>query len=220
MRKIENVDLIIYDLDGVLINSNNAILESFRRTINEGGLNPQPEEKIRGLIGYSLNDIFKILLPKDQHYRIDKIKKTFREHFSELCLDGTFLLDDVVETLRTISERGLIQCIATNKHSELARKILGHLGVLNYFSMIIGATDVANPKPEPDMIIHLLSKYSVEPNRAVFIDDTSLGLNAGKKAGTITVGITTGIDSVSTINQVGPDYIIGRLSELIPLLYS
>ena len=218
MQARQGVSLVIYDLDGVLIDSSTAIVESFSRTMSEAGLSPQPEERIKEFIGYSLNDIFRTILPEEQHHRVDEMKRLFRGHFSELCLQGTYLLDGVAETLQVLQERGLIQCLATNKHSELARKILEHLGVTDYFSMIVGASDVPNPKPEPDMIKLILREYAVEPRGAVFVDDTALGLTAGKRAGTITVGITTGYDDTSSFESISPDHIIECISELVTLL--
>lgn len=65
---------------------------------------------------------------------------------------------------------------------------------MKYFSKVIGATDVPNPKPAPDMINKLIREYAQEPRRTVIIDDTMIGLQAGRLAGTITVGITTGYE--------------------------
>jgi phosphoglycolate phosphatase len=84
--------------------------------------------------------------------------------------------------------------------------------------MIVGATDVTHPKPEPDMITLILTELSVEPCKAVFVDDTSTGLTAIKRAGTITVGITTGFEGVESIRTVNPDYVIGGLGELVTLI--
>ena len=58
----------------------------------------------------------------------------------------------------------------------------------------------------------------MEPRGAVFVDDTALGLTAGKKAGTITVGITTGYDDASSLERVSPDHIVECIMELVTLL--
>ena len=68
------------------------------------------------------------------------------------------------------------------------------------------------------MITLILRELSVEPREAVFVDDTSTGLTASKRAGTITVGITTGFEGVESIRKVDPDYVIGGLGELVSII--
>jgi len=77
---------------------------------------------------------------------------------------------------------------------------------------------VSRAKPEPDMILYLLDKLGVEPDEAIFIDDTNVGLTAGIRAGVYTVGITTGNNTLEQIKSVNPDTIIHRFSDIPRLL--
>jgi phosphoglycolate phosphatase-like HAD superfamily hydrolase len=87
---MQKIKLVIYDLDGVIIDSSTAILESFRRTMRDTGLQTSPDTQVRGFIEYSLNHIFSTVLPEGKKHRVEEMKTLFRRHFEELL--GWFLL--------------------------------------------------------------------------------------------------------------------------------
>ncbi|MBD3172962.1 HAD-IA family hydrolase [Candidatus Bathyarchaeota archaeon] len=213
MSMFRGIRLVIYDLDGVLIDSNKAILESFRRTFNEVG-EPFYPDLILSRIGVSLPQIFMDTLPEKYHGRIEELRQTYIRHFQSLDRSFIKLLPDVTETLTKVKDRDFRQSLATNKTVTEAERILNELGVLNYFDLLTGFLSVARPKPEPDMILYLLDKLGVEPWEAVFVDDTTWGLTAGIRAGVHTVGITTGNNNLGQIESVEPDTVIHRLSDL------
>ena len=101
---------------------------------------------------------------------------------------------------------------------EVDSRILGELGVSGYFDLMAGFMTVSRAKPEPDMILYLLDNLGVEPDEAVFIDDTNVGLTAGIRAGVYTVGITTGNNALEQIKSVNPDTIIHMFSDIPRLL--
>lgn len=212
-----DIRLVIYDLDGVLINSNRAILESFRRTMMEVGEEFKPD-MILDRIGYSLYQIFIDTMPAEYHGRLEELRQLYIKHFQSLDISYIVLLPEVTETLQRLRGRGFMQSVATNKTVTEAERILNELGVGGYFDLIAGFMTVDKPKPEPDMILYSLEKLCVEPCEAVFVDDTSVGLTAGIRAGVHTVGITTGNNSLEQIQSVNPDAIAHSMSELPGIL--
>jgi len=214
---VRGIKLVIYDLDGVLIDSNKAILESFRRTFEEIG-EPFELELVLSRIGYGLYQIFMDILPDSYDDRFEELRQTYIKHFQSLDIKYTRLLDEVPETLAEVKKLGFMQGLATNKTVTEAERILGELGVSGYFDLMVGFMTVSRAKPEPDMILYLLDKLGVEPDEAIFIDDTNVGLTAGIRAGVYTVGITTGNNTLEQIKSVNPDTIIHRFSDIPRLL--
>ena len=212
-----DIKLVIYDLDGVLINSNRAILESFRRTMMEVGEEFKPD-MILDRIGYSLYQIFIDTMPPEYQSRLEELRQTYIRHFQSLDISYIVLLPEVAETLLALKNRGYMQSVATNKTVTEAERILIELGVSDYFDLMAGFMTVDKPKPEPDMILYTLEKLCVEPYEAVFVDDTSVGLTAGIRAGVHTVGITTGNNTLGQIQSVKPDVIVHSMSELTGIL--
>jgi len=214
---LTRIKLIIYDLDGVLIDSEKGILETFKAVLEELKLG-YDEEKLRKLIGYSLPDILKKILPRNKQHLIEKASQLYRQKYIPIAIKETVLLEGVVETLSYIKSLNVKQSIATNKSAPEANQILKHLGILDYFDLLVGFFDVENPKPAPDMINLILEKFQVKPKDAVLIEDTLVGMTAGKDAGVHTVAVTTGVDDRETLVTGHPEFMIDNLMELMKLV--
>jgi pyrophosphatase PpaX len=214
---VENVQLIIYDLDGVLIDSNEAILESFKLTLEEIGLRFDPNEIMKRL-GWDLIYILKEILPDEHRGKEWELRDRYIHHFQKLDIKHTFLLPGVKETLTYFNSNGYRQSVATNKTGFEAERILIELGVKDQMDLIVGFLDVPNPKPAPDMILYTLDKLGIKKENTILIDDTTVGLTAGIRAGINTIGITTGVHDRTTLRSVGPLHIIDEITQLTSLL--
>jgi HAD superfamily hydrolase (TIGR01509 family) len=214
---LKDVELVIYDLDGVLIDSSKGILKAFELTLREVGTKIKQEE-IRKRIGVGLIEILKEFLPNASHKDVWRIRDRYVYHFQSLGPEYIQLLSGVTETLRSLKEKGFKQAVATNKTNSEATRILRTLDILQYFDFVIGFMDVSNPKPSPDMILRTLEEFHIAKEKTVFIDDTTFGLTAGISAEVYTVGITTGTHDKETIASVNPNFIIESLPEIINLL--
>ncbi len=211
------VELIIYDLDGVLIDSTEAIAEAFERTLNEIGVRYE-EDRLMPLMGHGLIHILEEVLPEEHRGREWELRERYIHHFQNSDTRLTRLLPDVEETLNRLREMGYRQSVATNKTSSEAKRILELLGVYDVFDLVVGFLDVPNAKPAPDMILYTLERLGVEKRHAVFVDDTAFGLKAGVEAGVMTVGILTGYHTREQLMEVQPDYVVDSLQEIERLL--
>ncbi len=211
------VELIIYDLDGVLVDSTDAIVEAFEKTLNEIGVTYE-EDRLMPLMGHGLIHILEQVLPVEHRGREWELRERYIHHFQESDTRLTRLLPDVEETLRNLKDRGYRQSVATNKTSSEAKRILAILGVNDVFDLVVGFLDVPNAKPAPDMILHTLERLGVDKRHAVFVDDTAFGLKAGVEAGVKTVGMLTGYHNMEQLMEVQPDYVVDSMNELKLLL--
>jgi phosphoglycolate phosphatase len=213
---LEGVDLVIYDLDGVLIDATQAIVESFRLTFQEVGATLNPEDVV-SRIGYSLVDILEELLPEHRG-RAWELRDRYIHHFQAQDASRIRLLPGVAETLARLKAVGFKQSLATNKTTNEADRILTQLGVRGHLDLLVGFMDVPNPKPAPDMINLTLERMGVPAEKAIFVDDTTVGLTAGIKAGVRTIGITTGTHTRRQLTTVRPDTIIDNIAQLTKIL--
>jgi len=214
---LQGVQLIIYDLDGVLIDSNEAIAEAFEQTLREIGVEYE-EDRLKPLMGHGLIHILEEVLPEEHRGKEWELRERYIHHFQNSDTRLTRLLPDVEETLRLFKERGYRQSVATNKTSSEAKRILELLGVDDVFDLVVGFLDVLKAKPAPDMILYTLERLGVEKGHVVFVDDTAFGLKAGVEAGVSTVGITTGYHTREQLMKVQPDYVVDSMHELKLLL--
>jgi len=211
------VELVIYDLDGVLVDSTAAIVEAFEKTMNEIGV-VYDEDRFMPLMGHGLIHILERVLPAEHRGREWELRDRYIHHYQESDTRLTTLLPDVEETIRSLRESGYRQSVATNKTSSEAKRILRTLGVETLFDLVVGFLDVPNAKPAPDMILYTLERLGVEKRHAVFVDDTAFGLKAGVEAGVNTVGILTGYHTRKQLMKVQPDIIVENMHELKRLL--
>ncbi len=213
----KDIELIIYDLDGTLIDCTDNIVASFRMIWDEIG-EPFDPEAIKSRIGVGLVEILLELLPERYHEDVMTFRQKYIDHFRSLGTDHIKLLSNVEETMKELNRRGFKQSIATNKTASEAVRILEALGLGKYIELYAGYGTVPNVKPAPDMILYNLEKLGVSNEKAVFVDDSKVGLTAGLKAKVRTVGITTGTSTEDQIRETGPDVIIHDLFELTKLV--
>ncbi|MCL4366439.1 HAD-IA family hydrolase, partial [Patescibacteria group bacterium] len=96
-------------------------------------------------------------------------------------------------------------------------KSLKHVGILDYFDIVVGADDVNNPKPHQDHVLAALQKLGVEPENAYMVGDTDHDILAGKSAGVKTIGVTYGWLG-QDIKKYKPDYVIDDIEQLLKIL--
>ena len=150
---LTGIRLIIYDLDGVLVDTSDAICLSFNAALEGAGEPPCTDDEIRSMIGVPLDEMYRRVLPRERWGLIEGCFKRYREVFMGISVDHARMLEGVEETLIHFEEEGLQQCLATNKSTPEAEKILSHLGIDRFFDLIVGYDDVSSPKPSPEMIL-------------------------------------------------------------------
>jgi HAD superfamily hydrolase (TIGR01509 family) len=216
---LTGIRLIIYDLDGVLVDTSDAICISFNAALEDAGEAPRSDEEIRGMIGVPLDEMYRRVLSGERWSLVEGCFKRYREVFMEVSLQHARILEGVEETLSHFDEEGLQQCLATNKSAPEAEKILAHLGIDGYFDLLVGYDDVSSPKPSPEMILLALDDMGVEPDEAVLVEDSPTGLAAGKGAGVSTVAVTTGFYDAEVLADSKPDYIIDEIKGLREIVF-
>jgi len=182
---------ILFDLDGTLIDSTEAILESFHNSFDVYG-RPQPsDEAIKVLIGHPLDVMYADLGIEKE--RVWDFVKTYKEHYQKIYIDKTVLLDYAIEAIdeaRKIAMLGVV----TTKTGQYSRKLLEHFGVMDAFDVLIGREDVDNPKPHPEPIEKAISMMQCDKERCWMIGDTRLDIASAKSAGIRSVAVTSGYD--------------------------
>jgi HAD superfamily hydrolase (TIGR01509 family) len=216
---LNGISLIIYDLDGVLIDSSDAICISFNNALEIVGEPPCDNKIIRGMIGVPLKEMYRKVLSDEKRYHIDECFNQYKEVFLDISTAHTKILEDVVITLSHFEREGIQQCLATNKSSPEAEKLLSHFRIDKYFDLIVGSDDVSSPKPNPEIILLILDAMGVKPDEVVLVEDSPTGILTGKRAGVYTIAVTTGYCKVKTLADLEPDYLIEKLRDLLEIIF-
>ncbi len=193
--------VILFDLDGTLIDSTDAILSTFYHSFEKKDFNFRgTQEDIKDLIGYPLDVMYgKLGVPKEFVFEfVDEYKKRYRE----VSLDMTLLLEDTIETLELASQHARLG-IVTTKTTHYSIPLLEHMGIMRYFECIIGRQEVINPKPHPEPILKAMEMMNVsnEEFDIYMIGDTKLDLIAAKEAKVKGVGVLCGYGKIGELSQ-------------------
>ena len=180
---------ILFDLDGTLIDSTEAILESFDVSLSMFGEVLPDEASIKAKIGYPLDVMFRTLgVPKE---RVWDHVAAYKQHYRKISCEKTVLLPNALEAVTLAREHATLG-IVTTKTAEYSRQILEYMGIMHYFDVLIGREDVTHPKPHPEPVLKAISKLKADRNRCWLIGDTPMDICAAKAADIQSVAVTCG----------------------------
>ncbi len=183
---------ILFDLDGTLIDSTEAILESFHHSYTVHKRSVPDDETIKALIGYPL-DVMYLELGIEAEM-VQTFVVTYKEHYREISREKTVLLECAREAIEEASRFARLG-IVTTKTGLYSRELLEHFGVMDYFEVLIGREDVENPKPHSEPIDKAIELMGCERSSCWMIGDTRLDAGSAKNAAIGCVGVTTGYDN-------------------------
>lgn len=171
---------ILFDLDGTLIDSTDAILESFHSAFEMHGKQLPSDEAIKAQIGHPLERMFATLGISEE--QIESHVKTYKMHYRQISCQKTVLLPQAVKALELASQHAELG-VVTTKTSKYSIELLEHMGIMHYFKVLIGREDVTYPKPDPEPIFKAISKLQSDKNKCWMIGDTPMDILAAKGAG-------------------------------------
>ena len=205
---------IVFDLDGTLVDSYDAIADSLNHARRHFGMPPLPVERVRASVGHGLEALVAGLLGRE---RIDEGVRLFREHYANIYSAKTFALPGVVTTLRRLAGRGYTIAVASNKPVRFGEAIVRDLGMSDFLVSVQGPDRVGSTKPEPAMIRRCLEEMSIEAGRAVYVGDMVLDVETAARAGVPVVLVSGGSSNERDLRATGQT-LLDSFQELLDLL--
>ena len=190
--------VILFDLDGTLIDSTEAILESFHNSFKTHNHVHPSDEEITALIGYPLDIMYENLgVHQDL---VCNFVTTYKEHYREISTKKTVLLESAREAVIKASKFATLG-IVTTKTGKYSRVLMEHFELMEYFDVLIGREDVENPKPHAEPILRALEELDTQGREIWMIGDTKLDLISAKNAGIKSIGVLSGYDDFLTLKE-------------------
>ncbi|HME33819.1 MAG TPA: HAD-IA family hydrolase [Candidatus Sulfotelmatobacter sp.] len=214
-----SIQLVIFDLDGTLIDSRLDLVHSVNAAVRHIGRPELPEDVIASYVGDGAPVLMQRALggePADEalvRQGLDFFLSYYREH----KLDHTTVYPGIAETLAAIqtpangTRRKL--AVLSNKPVNPSRAIIDALGLGNFFSQVYGGNSFATKKPDPEGARKLLEESGVRAEHAVMVGDSHTDVETGRSAGLWTIGVTYGF-APHTLEAEHPDVIVDRPQEL------
>jgi len=190
--------IILFDLDGTLIDSTEAILESFSvafRTFND---DVPSNDAIKAEIGHPLDTMF-ITLGVDEA-KVWEYVDAYKMHYRQISCAKTVLLEDAKKAVK-LAHKNAILGVVTTKTAKYSIELLEHMELMEYFDVLIGREDVQNPKPHPEPIQKALTKLPSDTNSVWMIGDTCMDMLAADAANVDSVGVSCGYGSMGSLEK-------------------
>ncbi len=212
---LKAVQLVIFDLDGTLMNAYRAVWESINYALAKTGFPPQSHTTIKRSVGWGDRHLLERFVGRRA---LPKVLRIYRRHHLESLQTGTTLLPGALKVLRTLQRRGYTLAVASNRPSRFSRIALEVLGISSYFAQVICADQVKRGKPWPDMFKVILRRQKKTAAQALYVGDMMIDVQAGQRANMKTVVVLTGSCTRADVLPFGPTKIIRRIDQLLPFL--
>ncbi len=214
---MKKLDLIVFDLDGTLVDSNEAISLCFNLALQEMGHAVRPIHEVAKLIGLPLHDMFAEFIQRND---VDEAVARYRAHYQTICIEKTKLFPDTRNLLDYLRSSKIKMAVATNKPLGFTRNILESTGIAEYFGMIAGPDNVEFPKPHPAMLQLVMDTMMTDNTQTAYVGDSITDCLTAKQAGVTMLAVATGAHTQQELRQVSPEWIGYSLANLLSYLIS
>ena len=207
-----NLQGLIFDMDGTLVDSAADIAASVNFTLSRLGLPEKPAKEVMGYIGDGMKTLLERATGnKDEKYLAHAIE-IFHPQYLDRCTVKTTLYPGVKETLEHFKRLPL--GLVTNKPLAMTEKILRYFEIDKYFKTVVGGESTPKKKPDPEPVLKALSDMAVPASSALMVGDGLPDMEAGRRAGVKTCAVTYGYRSREDLEKLNLNYMIDHLKEL------
>ncbi|HXP88173.1 MAG TPA: HAD-IA family hydrolase [Bryobacteraceae bacterium] len=210
-------DLLIFDLDGTLVDSKQDLVDSVNATRQWAGLEPLSVERVSSYVGNGAPMLVRRALPDFPEEELHHALRYFLDYYREHILDSTTLYPGVREALDCFHAAGTPLAVLTNKPVRFSLNLLEGLGLEMHFFRVYGGNSLAEKKPHPQGIELLVEEARADRSRTIMVGDSAVDVLTAHNAGVRACGVAWGFQP-ETFAQAPPDFIIEDLRELAEMV--
>jgi len=215
MDRVIRYPVVLFDLDGTVVDSGAIILASIRHAMREVlGTEHTDEELMRAVGGPGLEAQMAAFAPD----RIEELVRVYRAHNEPLhdTLEACLGMEDVLVRLR---EEGRRLGIVTAKRRATAELAFASVQVSHLFETVVGGDETERHKPDPEPLLLAAERMGADPGRTAYVGDSPFDVAAAKAAGMVAIAVTWGrIHDRARLEQAEPDAIVDTAEELLDLV--
>ncbi len=206
---------VLFDFDGTLADSYDAITASTNHVRAARGLTSLPDREVRRHVGRGLEKLLEDLVPGSD---VAENVALYRAHHETVMRDLTRLLPGAREAIVALKGAGRRLGVCSNKKVAFTRDLLDFFGLAPYLDVVLGPDDVPHPKPAPDMVTEALRRLEVAPGEALYVGDMAVDVETARAAGVTVWAVPTGSADRATLAAARPDRILDDLHQVATAL--
>lgn len=206
------VRLIVFDLDGTLVDSKVDLASSVNHALASFGFPTLAPATVYSFVGNGATALIRRSLPPAREEVLDAVLAAFLDHYGRHLLDTTLPYPGVREALARWAG-SYEMAVLTNKPIAMTRSLLQGLSLDGYFADVRGGDSFGNKKPHPEGLLHLMGIRGARPAETLMVGDSVNDVMAGRAAGALTCGVTYGLGAEG-FSREAPDFTVDRFPEL------
>jgi len=208
------IDLLIFDLDGTLIDSKLDLANSVNAARAHMGLGPLDLALISKYVGHGAPVLMRRAMgPEASEAEVHEALEFFLDYYNRHALDATGLYPGVREPLERLRAAGKRMAVLTNKPVGTSRAIVEGLNLGPLLFQVYGGNSFAAKKPDPAGVRQLMNEAGIAPERTMMVGDTVVDIQTARNAGVLACGVKYGFQPES-LESVPPDLLVDRMEEL------
>ena len=212
----QDLKLIIFDLDGTLVNAYRAVFQSLNYALKRSGFPLVDHETIRRSVGWGDRHLIELFVGPP---RAKEVLEVYRRHHKNSLKTGTRFLPGARQVIVKLKKQGYRLAIASKRPTLFTEIILKYLKIRKYFDCVVCGDKVKRHKPAADILEVILKKFSFNKNEALYIGDMTIDAQTGKRAGVKTVIVLTGSSDYREVALLKPYKIIHHLKALSNIIW-
>lgn len=206
---------VIFDMDGVLVDSNPFHLQKWAEFLNEHGIIFRSEELAKQVLGHRNDRAFRYFLgPQISEDRMRQLNEELEARFRRLFEPHAKPMPGVAELIGECHQTGIPMAVASSAPAENVEFVVEALGFTKFFSTLLAGEHVTHPKPDPEIYLKAAERLGVPPAECVAFEDSFVGAESAKGSGMKCVAIASTFPLEEWRRDGGADYIVSSLVEL------
>ncbi len=212
--------LVIFDLDGTLINSIEDLGQAANYALSKNGFPTHSLASYPFFVGNGVRNLIRKALPEENRNdtTIDSLLKDFKEYYDDHNVDSTKPYDGIMELLKQLQEQGVKLAVASNKYQKATEKIVSQLFPDIKFVSVQGQQEGVNVKPDPSIVFNILGVALVPKAEVLYVGDSGVDMETARRACVDSVGVTWGFRSEKELNEYHADRIVHRASDIFDIV--
>lgn len=212
--------LVIFDLDGTLLNTIADLATATNQALQHYGYPTHEVEAYRFFVGNGINKLFERALPETERTEenILKIRSQFVPYYDTHNADLSRPYPGIPELLMTLQQKGIKIAVASNKYQAATRKLIAHYFPEINFVEVLGQREGIPAKPDPSIVNEIKIKAGVDEKEILYAGDSNVDMQTAHNAGVTAVGVAWGFRPRTELEALHPAYIIEKAEELLSLL--
>jgi len=218
---VKQVECVIFDLDGTLLDSKECSAKATKAAFKEMGLKVPSEVVIEHYMGIPIEESFFKMSeqPLDQETATELIR-IFRAYYQTYEESTLKVFPEIPHVLEILNKRKVPCFVVSSKKTAVVKRNLAAQDLVAFFEEIIGSDAVTHYKPHPEGINKVVAHYQFDPTKTIMIGDAIFDIQMGKAAGVKTIAVTWGSHDPKKLSEENPDALVDAPREILDFLYA